>query len=341
MIHTKGSGTIAGRNDSELAAKAPEFVDTRGSANSGSVVRRAGETSARLALRATTALSPRAAGALAYVLFRRPFGRSRVRPAERSAHLFAVTDTLDVGGRQVVTYRWGDGAEPVLLLHGWQSRASRFAPFVEELRARGLTPIGFDAPGNGDSGGIGPTVLDYAEIARQLQERHGEFRAMLAHSFGVLGAFQALRSGVRADRVVAIGGVCDMEYLLHRFSARLRLDARVVALVRERADERLLAPESDIWERFSASYGPERVRVPILVVHDEDDPMATVDQGYRLAAAYSDRARLFVTRGLGHHRVMSDPAVVAEVLRFLDEDHGYRSRTRDGVAVFSSSTTCR
>ncbi|GCD93614.1 alpha/beta hydrolase [Embleya hyalina] len=319
MTYPKGTGAIARRIDTEPASTATAPAVPRDPARPVAGGVRAGETSARLTLRAVTALSPRAAGALAYVLFRRPFGRSPVRPAERSAHLFAVTDTLDVGGRKVVTYRWGDGADPVLLLHGWQSRASRFAPFVEELRARGLTPIGFDAPGNGDSGGIGPTVLDYAEIARQLQERHGRFRAMLAHSFGVLGAFQALRSGVRADRVVAIGGVCDMEYLLYRFSARLRLDARVVALVRERADERLLAPESDIWERFSASYGPEPVRVPILVVHDEDDPMATVDQGYRLAAAHPDRARLFVTRGLGHHRVMSDPAVVAEVLRFLDE----------------------
>jgi len=274
---------------------------------------------ARITLRATGALSPRAAGALAYTLFRRPFARGRVRPAEHSAHMFATRETLDVGGKRVVTYRWGDGAEPVLLLHGWWSRGSRFAPFIEELRDRGLTPIAFDAPGHGDSGGKSTTVLEYAEIARQLHDRHGDFRAMLAHSFGVLGAFQALRSGVRADRVVAVGGVCDVEYLLDRFSAELRLDTRVKAVLRELADARLLAPESDIWQRFSASYGPEGVRVPILVVHDEEDRMSKIEQGRRLAAAYPDRARLVVTRGLGHNRILADPDVRAEVLRFLDD----------------------
>ncbi|WP_406288940.1 alpha/beta hydrolase [Embleya sp. NBC_00896] len=278
----------------------------------------AGEAAARTTLRAATALSPKAAGALAYRLFNRPFGRGRVRPAERSAHMFATVDTLDVGGRRVVTYRWGDGTDPVLLLHGWQSRASRFALFVEELRARGMTPIGFDAPGHGDSGGKRTTVLDYAEIAGRIQDRHGDFRAILAHSFGVLGAFQALRSGVRADRVVAVGGVCDMEYLLDRFSAGLGLDSRVKAALRARADARLLAPESDIWQRFSASHGPETIRVPILVVHDEDDDMVVADQAHRLVAAYRDRARLFGTKGLGHHRVLGDAAVVAEVLRFLE-----------------------
>lgn len=275
-------------------------------------------TSVRVALRATGAVSPQAAGALAYRFFHRPVMRGRVRPAERSAHMFATTETLDVGGKRVVTYRWGDGAEPVLMLHGWQSRGSRFAAFVEELRARGLTPITFDAPGHGDSGGTCTNVLEYAEIARQLQDRYGDFRAVLAHSLGVLGAFQALRSGVRAERVVAVGAVCDMEYLLDRFSSELGLAARVKAELRARADARLLAPESDIWQRFSASYGPESVRVPILVVHDEDDHMALADQGHRLAAAYPDQARLFVTRGLGHSRVLGDPTVVAEVLRFLD-----------------------
>ncbi|MGC0421836.1 alpha/beta fold hydrolase [Embleya sp. AB8] len=278
----------------------------------------AGEASARVVLRATAAVSPRVAGALAYRLFRRPFGRGRVRSGERSAHLAASTDTLEVAGKRVVVYRWGDGAEPVLLAHGWQSRASRFAPFVAGLRARGMTPIGFDAPGHGDSGGTGTTVLEYAEIARQLQDRHGDFRAVLAHSFGVLGAFQALRSGVRADRVVAVGGVCDVEYLLDRFSAVLGLDDRVKALLRARADARLLAPETDIWRRFSASYDAERLRVPILVVHDEDDDTVAIEQGRRLAAAHPGRAELFATRGLGHHRVLGDAAVVAEVLRFLD-----------------------
>ncbi|MEU0940636.1 alpha/beta hydrolase [Embleya sp. NPDC005971] len=276
------------------------------------------EASARIALRATGALSTRAAGALAYLLFRRPFVRGRVRPGEHSAHMFAITETMYVGGKRVVTYRWGDGAEPVLLLHGWWSRASRFAPLVEELRARGLTPIAFDAPGHGDSGGTSTTVLEYAEIALRLQERHGDFRAVLGHSFGVLGAFQALRSGLRADRVVAVAGVCDMEYLLDRFSAELDLDPRVKARLREQADTRLLAPESAIWQRFSAPYGAGPARVPILVVHDEDDTMAVADQGYRLAAAYPDQARLYVTRGLGHSRVLGDAAVLAEVLRFLD-----------------------
>jgi hypothetical protein len=33
-----------------------------------------------------------------------------------------------VGGKRAVTYTWGDGDRPVLLVHGWESRASRSAP---------------------------------------------------------------------------------------------------------------------------------------------------------------------------------------------------------------------
>ncbi|MBC3993747.1 alpha/beta hydrolase, partial [Streptomyces sp. AC563] len=51
-------------------------------------------------------------------LFRRPQGRSRPRPGERAAMEGARWGRLTVGDTAVVTYRWGDGARPVLLVHG-------------------------------------------------------------------------------------------------------------------------------------------------------------------------------------------------------------------------------
>jgi pimeloyl-ACP methyl ester carboxylesterase len=278
----------------------------------------AAEKSVHAVLRAATVLSPQAAGALAYYLFRRPFARGRVRPEERAVHAAANVDRLTVNGKRVVTYRWGDGADPVLVLHGWQSRTSRYAPYVEPLLARGLSPIGFDAPGHGDSGGSSTTLLEYAELARQLQDRYGEFHSIMANSFGVLGAFQALRSGVRARSAVTFSGVSEPEFLLDYFSDRLALDPRVKAALRARADARLLAPETDIWRRFSAGYDPDAVRVPLLVVHDAEDEMVPADLSRRLVTAFPEQARLLTTRGLGHRRVLSNADLMTEVLAFLD-----------------------
>ncbi|WP_245384838.1 alpha/beta hydrolase [Streptomyces avidinii] len=121
----------------------------------------------------------------------------------------------------VTTYRWGDGPRPVLVVHGWSSRASRFAGLIEALRAQGRTVISFDAPGHGESEGRASTIRDYRAIIGRLHAEHGDFSAVVAHSFGVLAAFSMLHDGMGADRVVGIGGVADFGYLVERFRAGL------------------------------------------------------------------------------------------------------------------------
>ena len=271
----------------------------------------------RTVLNAASLPAPRTAGRAAFALFLRPGRRSRVRTTEREVHDRAVTDELTVNGKRVVVYRWGDGARPVLLVHGWQSRASRFAPFVPRLQALGLSPVSFDAPGHGDSGGRTTTILEYREVIRRLQETYGTFDSVIAHSFGVSCAYLALREGVRAGRLVAVAGVARFGYLPAAFCARLGLNGRIERDLRRRIEQELFAGAGDIWERFDATRDPAAVPLPVLAVHDEDDTVVGIDQAYRLKAAYGDRLDLLVTRGLGHRRILADPAVIDNAIGFL------------------------
>ncbi len=267
----------------------------------------------RLALNGVSALSPRLGGKLAFALFCRPLGRGKVRQVEQAVDAAARRESLVVNGKRVVVYRWGSGERPVLLVHGWQSRASRYAAFVVRLLELGFSPIAFDAPGHGESTGTRTTILEYEEIMRTLDSRHGPFEAVVAHSFGVISTFHALRSGVRARRLVAISGVCEFTYLLEEFTRQVGLGHRAEGALRRRV-ERLLAPGSvDIWTRFSASY--DRVPAEVLVIHDEDDQVVQPSQAKLIAAAHD--ARLVITQGLGHRKVLAEPAVLEPALAFL------------------------
>ncbi|MGW4897999.1 alpha/beta hydrolase [Kitasatospora sp. NPDC004240] len=280
----------------------------------------------RPALNTTALVAPRLAGRLAFELFKHPVRRGRVRGAERELHEGAVTEEITVNGKRVVTYRWGDGARPVLLVHGWQSRASRFAAFVPRLRALGLSPVSFDAPGHGGSGGRATTILEVRDIIRRLHRRYGDFESVIAHSFGVTCAFLALRGGVRAGRLVAVAGVAEFGYLPSEFCAQLGLSARIERELNHRIERVLFAdtPQREgigsIWEHFDAAHRPEDVGLPILVVHDEDDDVVRLDQAHRLKAAYGERLDLLVTRGLGHRRVLGEPTVVDNAIGFLTPD---------------------
>lgn len=61
------------------------------------------------------------------------------RPDERPVTDRAEVGEIAVGGERAVSYRWGTGGRPVLLVHGWESRGSRFAALVSELLELGLS----------------------------------------------------------------------------------------------------------------------------------------------------------------------------------------------------------
>jgi pimeloyl-ACP methyl ester carboxylesterase len=270
----------------------------------------------RAVLRLLGTLAPERAATLAFHLFRLPSGRSRLRETELPTMRRATVETLTIRTLQVQTYRWGNGARPVLMLHGWESRGARFAPLVERLLDEGYSPICFDSPGHGESEGEGATILDYLAISEALHERHGDFEAIVGHSFGVLCGFIALAEGVHARCAVAVSGVSEFHYLFDAFSAELRLSDALKRALRTRI-EGFFDPLDDIWARFSVTRGTPDLQQPVLLIHDEDDRMVSPGQALRTAAHFGTQAELMLTAGLGHNRILCDGMVIDRISGFI------------------------
>ena len=54
----------------------------------------------------------------------------------------------------------------------------------------------------------------------------------------------------------------------------------------------------------------------LLIVHDEDDPRVTIENAHALHRAHGERARLLVTQGLGHNRILGADRVLDAVIAF-------------------------
>jgi pimeloyl-ACP methyl ester carboxylesterase len=227
---------------------------------------------------------------------------------------------VPVQGGSVVGWSWGDGA-PVYLVHGWGGSAGQLGAFVRPLVAAGYRVVAFDAPSHGASapGPSGPrsgNLLELAAALRAVAAVHGPAHAVVAHSLGCAATALALRDGLAAARAVLVAPFVDVVPYTHEFARRLGFGERVRARMVRRFERRLGVPMSHFELTGMAR---QMTPPPVLVVHDRDDRETAWSSGRDLSRAWPG-ARLLTTSGLGHRRILSDPGVVAEVVRFVRGD---------------------
>jgi pimeloyl-ACP methyl ester carboxylesterase len=224
---------------------------------------------------------------------------------------------VELSGRVLHAVAWGAG-EPVHLVHGWGGRSEQLGAFVAPLVAAGYRVVAHDAPSHGASpaGAHGPRSTTIPELAAALRAAAGEQdapRAVIAHSIGAAAAAHAVRCGLRPSALVLIAPPADPRWMLDGFVARLGAGARVRAELERLVVRRVGMP----WETFDVPALPRSVPVPpTLVVHDAADREVGPEHGRAIAASWPG-ARLLTTEGLGHRRLLRDPAVVDEVVRFI------------------------
>src|SRR5262249_38973727 len=76
-----------------------------------------------------------------------------------------------------------------------------------------------------------------------------------------------------------------------------------------------------LQRRYGVSFPELRLsadapRIPALVVHDRRDKRVPLRDGIAICRSWPE-ARLLVTSGLGHHRILRSPEVVRRAVRYL------------------------
>jgi pimeloyl-ACP methyl ester carboxylesterase len=247
-----------------------------------------------------------------------------VRPDAAGVHARARRETLAIGSKRVVVYRWGTGPKTVLLVHGWRGRASQFAAIIATLEAPDRTIVAFDAPGNGDSPGDRTDLRDYVAAIRVVGAETNGLELLVGHSFGVMAVFVAVREGVRVQRLASIAGISNISYTFEAFARALDLPPRVKAGLRRKIERSAFDGDTSIWRRFVSELDPTD-QTPLLIVHDREDRAIDLSESEAIASAHLGPITELYTVGLGHTRVLSDPAVLQAIVQFANEPVRTRS----------------
>lgn len=204
----------------------------------------------------------------------------------------------------------------VLLTHGWAGHGRQLRPLAEALQAAGLNPVVVEMPGHGRSRGWRSSLPQFARaldfVANGLVQRGGELLAVVAHSLGGSAAAHAMARGLPARRLVLLAAPDAPRDFTFQFAHVFGLTERTRSGMQLRIER-----SEGLWmSQFDAAWSAPRVRVPTLVVHDRDDRVNGVAAAHRFETLLAD-PRLLVTHGLGHRRILTDPAVLAAVAAFV------------------------
>lgn len=267
-------------------------------------------------LGALSALAPGQAGALTAHLFLRP--PPRRAPGKREADVLLQADRFDAEfeGETLQAYLWGQGPA-VMLVHGWGGSAGQLYPFVEPLVRAGFAAVAFDAPGHGSSTGSWLAIPRYAAAIARVAEQVGPLHAIVAHSMGGPAAALALARGLHTTRFVQIGPPADALFWFENFARTLGLSAPATAAARRAIERKAGMRLSDVNARAIG----QRLALPLLVIHDKGDREVPWTDGAAVAAAVPG-ARIELTAGLGHRRILRDAGVVKQALAFVGDAPG-------------------
>ncbi len=256
---------------------------------------------------------PKNASQLAYSLFSEPregrLSKNKLPEILSKAH----SETFQVKEESFQTYTWKGNQNTILLVHGWESNASRWETLLPYLQKLGSTIIAIDAPAHGLSSGKEFNIPKYAAFIHIAVEKFKP-QFLIGHSLGGKAClyYQSMYQNSLLEKMVILGSPSDFSIILNNYINLLSLNSRILKSL----ETYYLANFQLSLEQFSGKVFASKINIKGFIAHDIDDSVVSIDEGKKIAITWKN-AVFIETKGLGHS--MHDDTLYKKVVQFLLE----------------------
>lgn len=214
--------------------------------------------------------------------------------------------------KEIVVYSYGNSDKKVLLVHGWSGRGTQLVKIADAVLDKGFSTISFDAPAHGKSGTKTTLMLEFIESVLEVEKVYGPFEFAIGHSLGGMSILNAIKRGLKVKKAVVIGSGNSVINIVNTFVEKISLPNKVAVLMRNSFENKYHFE----MESFSAYVAAKEVKIPVLVIHDNNDEDIPVSEAHHLAENLSDK-EVLITNNLGHRKILGDSNVIAKIVEFL------------------------
>ena len=257
-------------------------------------------------------LAPQKAFDLAYQLFSQP-RKGKLKPDQLPKTLIKTAQEIhSYKEHHIHTYLWKGNEDIILLVHGWESNASRWKKLLPYLIKSGKTIVALDGPAHGLSSGKEFNVPVYAEFIDHIVQKY-QPRIVIGHSIGgnALSYFQA-HYPHQFDKMILLGAPSDFEIILNNYFKMLSLNHKVQEAIRQYIKKRFDIHIPD----FSGAKFLTETSIPGIIAHDIDDTVVLLEEGKKMANSWKT-AQFIETQGLGHS--MHDAELYTTIIDFIQK----------------------
>ncbi|WP_343617552.1 alpha/beta hydrolase [Flavobacterium sp.] len=214
--------------------------------------------------------------------------------------------------KNIVTYEYGKSDRKILLVHGWSGRGTQLFKIAEELLENGYSTISFDAPAHGKSKGQTTIMSEFIASILEIEKHFGPFDAAIGHSLGGMSVLNAIKDGLKLNKAVIIGSGDIVQDILDEFIFKMELKKELGHKLRDFFENKYQLKMDD----FSAYKAAQKIEIPVLVIHDNDDPEVPVKAGIHIHQNLKN-GTLMLTEGLGHRKILGNHNVIKKILEFI------------------------
>ncbi|QBZ98987.1 alpha/beta hydrolase [Flavobacterium sangjuense] len=247
----------------------------------------------------------------AYRLFSQP-RKGRIKKEKLPKTLQNVTyETFAYQTEKFQTYIWHGNEEIILLVHGWESNASRWKKLLNHLKPLGKTIIAIDGPAHGLSDGTEFNAPKYAEYINVLTQKY-QPKIVIGHSVGgaAISFYLNKYKNPTIEKVILLGAPSDFKILSDNFVKLLSLNDKIKAKLEDYYFQKFNIPLDD----FAGHKFAENFTQKAFIAHDTEDNVVLIDEGRKYANAWKD-AIYIETTGLGHS--MHDADLYQKIIDFI------------------------
>lgn len=268
-------------------------------------------------LKAFSWINPRGSARHAFYLFAFPFKAKLQKHHHEflnSSHRFSIS----FDNKKIQCYKWGNGKESVLFVHGWQSNSYRWKSYIQAFDKTQYTLYAFDAPGHGNSGGRICTIPLYEKTIDTLIREHGDMDHFIGHSIGSFACASFMfHQRYPVGSYISLASPYDANEFIADFNSKLKFTEKANQYLAEYFKSYAGYPISHYsHDTFLKRIKPRKT----LIIHDKQDQTTSYENAYKMQHLLQKANRnveLVISDGFYHK--LRNENLVLKVVDFLKQ----------------------